>query len=282
MDMLLDDIKPYVRYAKILHMPGDYRARDMRAYDNRILYFLSENASLTLDGVSYRPERGALFLWSPDSVYSLSALSPDGFDVMVVNFDYRFVARKISLCLPPVAAAAYQPERRIETVRFSDAPILGSPVCIPDMHMLEYDMHCLDKEFVSPQRNYAAMLSAMLAKIILTVYRQAISAGSGGTSALVQNVITYIHEHPASDLSNAAIGQRFSYHPNYLNRCMLLSTGQSLHQYVINTRVLKALELLQTTDLSVTDIAEAVGFRSIKHFSQSFKKAYGCSPTHFR
>jgi len=282
MDMLLDDIKPYVRYAKILHMPGDYTARDMRAYDNRILYFLSENASLTLDGVSYRPERGALFLWSPDSVYSLSALSPDGFDVMVVNFDYRFVARKISLCLPPVAAAAYQPERRIETVRFSDAPILGSPVCIPDMHMLEYDMHCLDKEFVSPQRNYAAMLSAMLAKIILTVYRQAISAGSGGTSALVQNVITYIHEHPASDLSNAAIGQRFSYHPNYLNRCMLLSTGQSLHQYVINTRVLKALELLQTTDLSVTDIAEAVGFRSIKHFSQSFKKAYGCSPTHFR
>ncbi|MBQ7172165.1 MAG: helix-turn-helix transcriptional regulator [Clostridia bacterium] len=282
MDMLLDDIKPYVRYAKILHMPGDYRSTDMRAYDNRILYFLSENASLTLDGAVYRPGRGALFLWSPDTVYSLSSLSPEGFDVMVVNFDYRFDARKISLCLPPVVSDAYDPGRRIETVRFSDAPILEKPVCLPDMHMLEYDMHCLDKEFVSPQRNYAAMLSAVLAKIILSVYRQAISAGSGGISALVQNVIAYIHENPAGDLSNAAIGQHFSYHPNYLNRCMLLSTGQTLHQYVINTRVLKALELLQTTDLSVTDIAAAVGFCSIKHFSQSFKKAYGCSPTHFR
>ena len=90
MDMLLDDIKPYVRYAKILHMPGDYTARDMRAYDNRILYFLSENASLTLDGVSYRPERGALFLWSPDSVYSLSALY--AYHKFMRKTDYLFAA----------------------------------------------------------------------------------------------------------------------------------------------------------------------------------------------
>ena len=282
MIMKFDDIKPYVRYAKILHMSGEYSTKNLRAYDNRMLYFFTQGAELTVDGAVFRPNRGELFIWTPDSVYSLSAVSAEGFTVLVVNFDYTFDARQLSLCLPPVPDSAFLPEKRLENISFSDLPEFNSPVHIADMRVSEYDFHCLDSEFVSPQRNYAAMLSAILQKLLITTVRH-ITAVSGESSAsLVKGIIEYIHENIAKDLSNTEIGQHFSYHPNYINRCMLASTGQSLHQYVVNARILKALELIQTTDLSVTDISRAVGFRSIKHFSQSFKRAYGCSPTHFR
>lgn len=280
--MKFDDIKPYVRYAKILNMTEDYSTKDFRAYDNRLLYFFSSGAELIVDGTVFRPNRGELFIWTPDSVYSLTAVSPEGFTVLVVNFDYTFTERQISLCIPPVPQNAYLPEKRLETVVFSDMLEFNSPVHIVDMHASEYDFHCLDSEFVSPQRNYAAMLSAILQKLLITVVRHATAIAGESSASLVKNIIEYIHENIAKELSNTEIGQHFSYHPNYLNRCMLASTGQSLHQYVVNARILKALELLQTTDLSVTDISRAVGFRSIKHFSQSFKRAYGCSPTHFR
>ena len=61
-----------------------------------------------------------------------------------------------------------------------------------------------------------------------------------------------------------------------------MRTGQSLHQYVLSCRVSKALDMLQTTNLSITEVAERVGFSSIKHFSQTFKSIYGYSPIHFR
>lgn len=280
--MKLDDIKPYVRYAKILKMGSDYVTYNMRAYDNRLLYFFTGNAKLEIDGTVYYPERGNCFIWTPDSVYSLSANTEDGFSVLVVNFDYTFGARKISLCLPPVTKDAFDESQRPERIEFSDVPEFNAPLFIKDMHNSEFDFHSLEKEFVSPQRNYAAMLSAIMQKILLVCARQSGARASVGSSSLVLSVIDYIHENYASDLSNATIGQHFNYHPNYINRCMLANTGQSLHQYVVNARVLKALELLQTTDLSVTEISRAVGFKSIKHFSQSFKRCYNYAPTHFR
>lgn len=278
----LDDIKPYVRYAKILNMSGDYSTTDMRAYDNRLLYFFSGNAKLVIDSVTYYPERGQCYFWTPDSVYSLSAENGVPFSVLVVNFDFTFAARHISLCMPPVSSKDFDESKRPENLVFSDVPEFNAPLFIRDMHNSEYDFHCLENEFVSPQRNYVSMLSAIMQKILLTTARQSGTRASIGSTSLILSVIEYIHKNYAGDLSNAAIGQHFNYHPNYINRCMLANTGQSLHQYVVNARVLKALELLQTTDLSVTEISREVGFKSIKHFSQSFKRCYNYSPTHFR
>ena len=68
MIMKFDDIKPYVRYAKILHMSGEYSTKNLRAYDNRMLYFFTQGAELTVDGAVFRPNRGELFIWTPDSV----------------------------------------------------------------------------------------------------------------------------------------------------------------------------------------------------------------------
>lgn len=43
-------------------------------------------------------------------------------------------------------------------------------------------------------------------------------------------------------------------------------------------RLLKAKELLQATDMSVAEIATAVGFSDYNYFLRAFKKAFGISP----
>ena len=123
----------------------------------------------------------------------------------------------------------------------------------------------------------------MMTTLLVKIYRKLVQERSSiSTSMLINGVIEYIQKNYSKDISNTSIGAEFNYHPNYINRSMLNSTGQSLHQYVISVRVLHAFELIQTTDMSITEIAKAVGFKSIKHFSQSFKKIYGFSPTHFK
>ena len=277
-----EDVRTFVRYAKILHFSADYDAKELRAYDNRLLYFFDGMAELSIDDDVHTAERGSLFIWSPDHIYSLRARGT-GFSALVVNFDYTMVSRECSLAIPMIEAKKYDSAQRTELVTFDDAGEFNSPIISDDMRSLEKDFIALDNEFINPQHNYVMMLSSMMTTILVKIYRNLVHARSSvSTSMLVTGVIEYIQKNYASDISNTSIGAQFNYHPNYINRSMLISTGQSLHQYVISVRALHALELIQTTDMSITEIAKAVGFKSIKHFSQSFKKIYGFSPTHFK
>ena len=277
-----EDIRPFVRYAKILRFSADYDAKDMRAYDNRLVYFFDGKAQLSIDSHVYEAEKGSLFIWSADSTYSLKATG-SGFSALVINFDYTLDHTELSLAIPMVEAKKYVEASRVEQIEFSNFPEFNSVIHLSNMRSIEMDFLAIDNEFVNPQHNYVMMLSSLMTTLLVKIYRHLIHAKSSiSTSMLVTGVIEYIQKNYAKDISNTSIGAEFNYHPNYINRSMLNSTGQSLHQYVISVRVLHALELIQTTDMSITEIAKAVGFKSIKHFSQSFKKIYGFSPTHFK
>lgn len=59
-------------------------------------------------------------------------------------------------------------------------------------------------------------------------------------------------------------------------------TGQSPHQYLLNLRIERARELLETTLLNVEQISEQTGFDCIQYFSTLFKKKVGTSPNAYR
>ena len=277
-----EDIRPFVRYAKILHFSEDYDANDLRAYDNRLLYLFDGKAQIRINERIFTASRGSLFIWTPDCTYSLKAVGT-GFSAIVINFDYTMSAKDYSLAIPMIEAKKYNEDMRIGNVHFENADEFNSLIYSEDMRSVETDFIAIDKEFINPQHNYVMMLSSMMSVILVKIYRNLITEKSSvNTSRLVTGVIEYIQKNYAKDINNTSIGAEFNYHPNYINRSMLNSIGQSLHQYVISVRVLHALELIQTTDMSITEIAKAVGFKSIKHFSQSFKKIYGFSPTHFK
>lgn len=58
--------------------------------------------------------------------------------------------------------------------------------------------------------------------------------------------------------------------------------GISPINYLLRQRVEHSKRLLETTDYSVTQIAEASGFSSQNYFSQTFKKSTGMSPREYR
>ena len=59
-------------------------------------------------------------------------------------------------------------------------------------------------------------------------------------------------------------------------------TGDSPNQYHLNMRLDKAKELLNTTNLNVTEVAYNLGFESVFYFSKLFKKKNGVSPKSYR
>ena len=70
--------------------------------------------------------------------------------------------------------------------------------------------------------------------------------------------------------------------PNYLSDLLRMHTGQNTQQHIHERLIEKAKEQLSTTNLSVSEIAYALGFEHAQSFSTLFKKKTGLSPLEFR
>jgi len=68
----------------------------------------------------------------------------------------------------------------------------------------------------------------------------------------------------------------------HLYRIFKKSFGVSPVNYIINTRIESACEILKSTGLSIKVVAYSVGFSDPLYFSLSFKKSIGVSPSQFR
>jgi len=58
--------------------------------------------------------------------------------------------------------------------------------------------------------------------------------------------------------------------------------GMTIEKYVILQRIEKAKELLMYAELTLSEIADKLGYSSVQHLSQQFKKTTGLTPTHFK
>jgi transcriptional regulator GlxA family with amidase domain len=58
--------------------------------------------------------------------------------------------------------------------------------------------------------------------------------------------------------------------------------GETPHRYLQRRRIERAMYLLRTSDLSVTDICMQCGFSSLGTFSRTFREIVGESPSAFR
>ena len=65
-------------------------------------------------------------------------------------------------------------------------------------------------------------------------------------------------------------------------RLLLTHFGKSFSQKLTDARMAAAFQFLESTRLSITEIAERLGFSSIEHFSAAFRRYTGRSPRAYR
>ena len=74
-----------------------------------------------------------------------------------------------------------------------------------------------------------------------------------------------------------------SYLPlSYLAKIFKRDKGVTVTEWIRNHRINKACQLLETTDLTIQQIALSVGVENQLYFSKVFKKIKGVSPTEYR
>lgn len=98
----------------------------------------------------------------------------------------------------------------------------------------------------------------------------------------LESILSYVKQHFAEEIYLEKIAEALGIHPKYLSRIFKERTGVNLSEYVSLLRITKAKELLETSQKSVGEIGELVGFENRTTFFRSFKKMEGVSPNEYR
>lgn len=96
------------------------------------------------------------------------------------------------------------------------------------------------------------------------------------------DAIHYIRNHYAEDLTGKTVAANLGISESYLGKLFRQQMGYTFLEYLTMHRIYVALDLLSQTDLKTYHIAEKVGYKDARHFSDIFKKLVGVTPTQYR
>jgi len=92
----------------------------------------------------------------------------------------------------------------------------------------------------------------------------------------------YILDNYSKDISLGDIAESVNMSPNYLCVMFKQEMGKSVFDYVAETRISVARQLLMRSENKIYDVAAAAGFSDAKYFSRVFRRMTGLAPTEYR
>lgn len=97
-------------------------------------------------------------------------------------------------------------------------------------------------------------------------------------------IVTLVHhsDHDIKTNLSAYITSQVHQDYNYLSNLFSEVEGTTIEKYFITHRIEKVKELLMYNELSLSEIADQLGYSSVAYLSNQFKKITGFTPSHFK
>ena len=278
-----EEINPYIRYPHLFEVEKGFSLSSRAAYDYRLIYIYDGNGYVIIDNTKYEAVKGNLFIWRPGISYSMYPGDENQLSVIGINFDFTHNSSKISYPIPPENIEIFDEEKITEIIDFSDLEVFNGLIFLKSMQSFENLLFDIINEFTIRKKFFMQKVRGYFLSILGDIVRFATSTFTDkeGINHKVDLILDYIRENYTQCITNKEVAEHFSFHPVYINRLIVKYTGTSLHRYLINYRISMAINLLQNSGKSVTEIAYEVGFKDVNYFSRYFKKTVGMSPGNY-
>ncbi len=159
----------------------------------------------------------------------------------------------------------------------------GRMTCAGGTTVIELMLHLVRRE-AGPALAEEVAQEMLLGRPRPAVQRQlhAGTAAAGDGDALVRAAIELMKRNLDEPLPADELALRLRVSARHLRRHFRRGTGTTTGSYYLGLRLSRAHNLLEQTDLSVTEIAQTAGFGSLEHFSRVYRKTFGCAPSQDR
>lgn len=143
----------------------------------------------------------------------------------------------------------------------------------------------LVKHYSSFADSEEIILQSLLLELIYTISKDSpLKIKNGNLSnnySIIEKSLNYIKEHLTEDLSLEKVAKLMSVSPIHFHNTFKTSVGKTLRNYIEEQRIKKAINLLLTTNFSLTQIAFECGFSSQSYFSYVFKRRMKVTPREY-
>jgi two-component system response regulator YesN len=99
---------------------------------------------------------------------------------------------------------------------------------------------------------------------------------------MIEEAKKYIDDHLAEEVSLEEVAEILGLNPSYFSQYFKLKTNETFIKYRIKRRIEKAKKLLEIPHYRITDISFEIGYADHPHFTKTFKKHVGMSPSEYR
>jgi AraC-like DNA-binding protein len=105
---------------------------------------------------------------------------------------------------------------------------------------------------------------------------------SSPSGQLIDRALAFLNRNFAKVVSDDELARELGLSTSHFRFLFKEATGQPFHRYLIALRLERAKKLLVETDMPISEVAAAVGFSGLAHFSRAFAQRFNVSPSNLR
>jgi AraC-like DNA-binding protein/mannose-6-phosphate isomerase-like protein (cupin superfamily) len=201
-------------------------------------------------------------------------LSPTSYDV-VVYFPNHEHHETIDLLKPQEIICIW--------VDTGNLPLKDGAFRLRDVdRTLEWLFVRIEKEYRRGDSISKKLVTCYLNAIFQNMCRQLLQTEYANESNLAEIARDYIKDNFTQAISVQRLAEHCHVSRSYLHRVFQRRTGMTPVQYINSLRILEAEYLLESSVLSVAQIAEHCGFEESRYFCRVFRKQTGYTPSQYR
>ncbi len=240
-----------------------------------ICYAFTGSGAFKICGEIHEVQAGDVFVAKPDEPHEIIADKKDPLEIYF--WSYTLV--------PPAKRQASTND--IDTLL--RAFLTTSRRLNRDMAQMERTLELLTDEVVKREAGYSQVIQGLVTKLLLDTARGVtnVQTPSAQTSrspgdAAVDLMMRYLHDNYDRSISIQDVAAQVHLSERHARRLFLEATGKTMKEYLTSLRLDVAKQRLLGENVSVSEIAYAVGFNDVRHFSTTFRTVEGITPSQFR
>ncbi len=237
-------------------------------------FIVSGRGEYFLAGNRFCASEGDLFIVRSNEQHCLPTIDTDtlvGFNIQLSPY-YLW-----NIC------ADYISPSKIQALINSDIPINHK------LHDAEIT-HCIkniEKLMCSEEENAIFTLRSEILRVVRMISEKIETDANRAVPSVarlndIQKAMDYIKANYRAPICLEDMAKSAAMSPSYFSNLFKSISGMSPYNYLMTTRIERALERLKNTDDTVMDIALECGFTSITSFNKAFKKLVGVAPSAVR
>ena len=240
-----------------------------------IIYVKSGLLTVSISGESYIGKAGDAFVVSPGNLHLMGSQTGT-VDYYTFLFPLKYISFRTDDMLDEKLLEPLNSGHLMICPRVKDT---AKELCEQLIEIYEAKKDESESKITTQVRTKIILL-----QFILEMWKKGfvIENDTSGRNTVEKEMVSYIQQNFTGKISLKEFGEQFHLSEKYISRYFKEHFHITLSQYITYLRLENAKQLLQDTDLSVTETAMQSGYQNVSYFIRSFKKTYGISPLKYR